>query len=50
LESWAKDPEADGRLETLKHYRMVKVPGAGHWVHHDQLEVFLRETESFLVD
>ncbi len=50
LESWAKDPEADGRLDTLKNYRMVKVAGAGHWVHHDQLDVFLRETEMFLVD
>ncbi len=50
LESWATDPEADGRLETLRDYRMVKVPGAGHWVHHDQLELFLRETEGFMVD
>lgn len=50
LESWAKDPEVDGRLDTLKNYRMVKVAGAGHWVHHDQLDVFLRETEMFLVD
>jgi len=50
LESWATDPEADGRLETLKTYRLVKVPGAGHWVHHDQLDLFLRETEAFLAD
>lgn len=50
LESWATDPEADGRLETLQNYRLVKVPGAGHWVHHDQLDLFLRETEGFLVD
>lgn len=50
LESWATDPQLDGRLDTLRDYRMVKVPAAGHWVHHDQLDVFLRETESFLAD
>jgi pimeloyl-ACP methyl ester carboxylesterase len=47
-ESWATDPEADGRLETLRNYRMVRVPSAGHWVHHDQLELFLQKSEEFL--
>lgn len=49
-ESWAPDPEKDGRTETLKNFRMVRVPNAGHWVHHDQLDLFLREARSFLLE
>ncbi|MBI3679424.1 MAG: alpha/beta hydrolase [Acidobacteria bacterium] len=49
LESSMPDPEQDGRTETLKNYRIVRVPGAGHWVHHDQLEVFLSEARKFLL-
>jgi pimeloyl-ACP methyl ester carboxylesterase len=26
----------------------LAVAGAGHWVHHDQLDVFLREVRAFL--
>jgi pimeloyl-ACP methyl ester carboxylesterase len=48
MESWAGDPEADGRANAIKDYRMERVPSAGHWVHHDQLEVFLNETRRFL--
>ncbi|HEY5404286.1 MAG TPA: alpha/beta hydrolase [Pyrinomonadaceae bacterium] len=48
LESWASDPEKDGRAKALKDYRLVNVPNAGHWLHHDQLAVFLRETKVFL--
>jgi len=29
---------------------VVKVPGAGHWVHHDRLDMFLEETMRFLSD
>jgi pimeloyl-ACP methyl ester carboxylesterase len=48
MESWASDPEKDGRATALKDYRLVNVPDAGHWLHHDQLELFLRETTRFL--
>ena len=48
LESWASDPEKDGRAKALRTYRLVNVPNAGHWLHHDQLEIFLRETLAFL--
>ena len=48
MESWARDPEQDGRTAALRNYRLISVPGAGHWVHHDQLEIFLRETRKFL--
>jgi pimeloyl-ACP methyl ester carboxylesterase len=47
-ESWAPDPESDGRTAALKNYQLVKVPNSGHWVHHDQLETFLKHTKKFL--
>jgi pimeloyl-ACP methyl ester carboxylesterase len=47
-QSWAQDPEIDGRASVIPNSRLVKVDKAGHWVHHDQLEIFLRETKSFL--
>jgi pimeloyl-ACP methyl ester carboxylesterase len=50
MESWSPDPEADGRAAAIKNYRLVRVPRAGHWVHHDQLEVFLTETKKFLTE
>jgi pimeloyl-ACP methyl ester carboxylesterase len=50
LESWMPDPEADGRITSIRDYKLIKVPGAGHWVHHDKLDVFLEETKRFLRD
>jgi pimeloyl-ACP methyl ester carboxylesterase len=50
MESWAQDPETDGRASLIKNHRLVKVPGAGHWVHHDRLDLFLHETERFLLE
>ncbi|HKE02953.1 MAG TPA: alpha/beta hydrolase, partial [Blastocatellia bacterium] len=50
MESWAADPESDGRAQVIKNHRLVKVPNAGHWAHHDQLEIFLAETKKFLAD
>jgi pimeloyl-ACP methyl ester carboxylesterase len=50
LDSWAPDPEKDGRTETLKNYRIIRVANAGHWVHHDQLALFLGKATEFLKD
>jgi pimeloyl-ACP methyl ester carboxylesterase len=47
-ESWASDPTEDGRVEAFKHARVVAIEKAGHWVHHDRLEEFLRLTRAFL--
>ena len=47
-ESWAANPEGDGRLEHFQNARVVSVEGAGHWVHHDRLEVFLGLLRDFL--
>ena len=47
-ESWASDPEVDGRATAFKDYQLINVPDAGHWVHHDQLAIFLRGAREFL--
>jgi pimeloyl-ACP methyl ester carboxylesterase len=48
-ESWAGDPEEDGRASAFHDYRSVTIRDAGHWVHHDQLEAFLGVTRQFLL-
>jgi pimeloyl-ACP methyl ester carboxylesterase len=48
-ESWAGDPEEDGRASAFHDYRSVVIKNAGHWVHHDQLEAFLSVTKQFLL-
>ena len=47
-ESWASNPEEDGRIVNFKHARVASFEGAGHWVHHDRLEGFLAEVRAFL--
>jgi len=49
-QSFAKDPETDPLAQEVAHRQIVKVDQAGHWLHHDQLEIFLRETKKFLAD
>ena len=49
-ESWASDPEQDGRLEYFRNARSVGVENAGHWVHHDRLDEFLSIVRDFLAD
>jgi pimeloyl-ACP methyl ester carboxylesterase len=48
LESWAGDPLEDGRGEVIRHARSVGIAEAGHWLHHDRLELFLETVEGFL--
>jgi pimeloyl-ACP methyl ester carboxylesterase len=47
-ESWASDPVTDGRMAHFRNARAVAFEGAGHWVHHDQLDAFLAEVRAFL--
>jgi len=47
-ESWASNPEEDGRIRHFRNARVVSVEGAGHWVHHDKLRVFLELLRDFL--
>jgi pimeloyl-ACP methyl ester carboxylesterase len=48
LQSWAGDPEKDGRLAAFPDARSVGIDEAEHWVHHDQLDEFLRVVREFL--
>ncbi len=47
-QSWASNPEADGRAANFAHAEVRMVEGAGHWVHHDRLEEFVALTAAFL--
>jgi len=39
----------DGRIGAFRNARLANLEGAGHWVHHDRLEEFLRLVREFLV-
>lgn len=47
-ESWASDPREDGRARHFQNATIVKVAGAGHWVHHDKLDTFMAMVEPFI--
>ena len=49
-ESWASDPDVDGRSAAFNHARVANVENAGHWVHHDQLDVFCKLVDEFLAE
>jgi pimeloyl-ACP methyl ester carboxylesterase len=50
VESWLPDPDTDDRPAAIRNHRLIKVPGAGHWVHHDRLDLFLEESTRFLLE
>jgi pimeloyl-ACP methyl ester carboxylesterase len=47
-QSWASNPEQDGRAAHFNHARVVSIEGAGHWVHHDRLDAFMEVVTPFL--
>jgi pimeloyl-ACP methyl ester carboxylesterase len=47
---WASDPTEDGRAAYFKKARVVGVERAGHWLHHDRLDEFLRLLREFLAE
>jgi pimeloyl-ACP methyl ester carboxylesterase len=49
-DSWASDPEQDGRIQPFRNARLANIPKAGHWVHHDQLDAFLDVVRGFLAE
>ena len=49
-ESWAADPGEDGRLDYFKNAACADFDNAGHWLHHDRLDLFLETVRDFLGD
>jgi len=48
-DSWASNPEKDGRMEHFGDNVEVKsFADAGHWLHHDQFDRFVGELRAFL--
>jgi pimeloyl-ACP methyl ester carboxylesterase len=47
-DSWASNPEKDGRAKHFKTARVVEYENAGHWLHHDQFDRFMAELQAFL--
>jgi pimeloyl-ACP methyl ester carboxylesterase len=47
-ESWASNPQEDGRARHFQNARVVSFEGAAHWVHHDQLDAFIDTVTEFL--
>lgn len=47
-ESWARNPLKDGRANPFNNVRVESIPDAGHWCHHDQLDIFLARVRGFL--
>ena len=48
LNSWTDDPYKEGRITAIPDHRLINVPDAGHWLHHDQPDFFIAETRKFL--
>ena len=48
-QSFARDPDIDPQVKCIQNRQIVKVDQAGHWLHHDQLQTFLRETRRFFL-
>ena len=46
--SWASNPEQDGRIEYFRTASVIEFENAGHWLHHDQFERFIATLREFL--
>ena len=49
-DSWASNPEKDGRIAHFGSARVVEFEKAGHWLHHDQFDRFMGTVKGFLND
>lgn len=48
VESWASNPQIDGRAAHFSNATLATFEGAGHWVHHDQFDHFITTLREFL--
>jgi pimeloyl-ACP methyl ester carboxylesterase len=49
-DSFASNPEKDGRIRHFRNASLIEYEKAGHWLHHDQLDRFLSDVRAFLAD
>lgn len=47
-DSWASNPETDGRIQHFNSARVIEFENAGHWLHHDQFDRFMATLDDFL--
>ena len=48
-DSWASNPEKDGRMKDFgDNVSLTSYDRAGHWVHHDRFDDFVKELKAFL--
>ena len=47
-ESGASNPSIDGRAKHFQNAIVESIDGAGHWVHHDQFEIFMQLAGKFI--
>ena len=47
-DSWASNPEGDGRLDHFSNAEVIEFENAGHWLHHDQFDRFMKTIRDFL--
>ncbi|APZ97892.1 alpha/beta hydrolase [Sphingopyxis sp. QXT-31] len=47
-DSWASNPEKDGRIEHFGNAKVIEFENAGHWLHHDQFDRFMSTLDDFL--
>lgn len=47
-DSWASNPEKDGRLVHFNTAKVIEFENAGHWLHHDQFDRFMSTLDDFL--
>jgi len=49
-ESWFSQEDHEDPVSYFQNARHVQIDDAGHWVHHDQLDAFLKLTVEFLAE
>ena len=47
-DSWASNPETDGRIKHFNTAEVIEFEKAGHWLHHDQFDRFISVVREFL--
>lgn len=49
-DSWFSSPEHDGRMRHFRNARLIEYESAGHWLHHDRFDAFVRDVADFLAE